>query len=83
MSDLIIVHFSPSEKVDSFLLKGLFPGTLGCLHLVFDFHELLVNSIELGLSNFHSLVKLKEGSEMRPVNIVNLLFRKPRRGLGH
>ena len=58
MSDLIIVHLSPSEEIDRLLLKSLLPGTLGCLHLVLDFHELLVDSIELSLSDFHSLVKL-------------------------
>ena len=82
MSDLIIVHFSPSEEIDSFLLKSLLPGTFGCLHLVLDFHELLIDSIELSLSHFHSLVKLKEGSEIRLVKMVYLLFRKPRRGSG-
>ena len=82
MSDLIIVHLSPSEEIDRLLLKSLLPGTLGCLHLVLDFHELLVDSIELSLSNFHSLVKLKEGSVMRLMTIGYLLFRKPRRVSG-
>ena len=57
---LIVIHLFPAQNLDSFLLQSFLLHTFGSAHFFFDFHQLLVAVVQLGLDYFTSFIQLEK-----------------------